>query len=212
MNTHLQLLWKSVFAPRAAVDLARQHSNTAMLARAYLLATVSLAILFDVVWFNFFAAGDRGMLVGASIIDTPIFWTVASAFSFVLSYVTMKWYWSRVAPPGTTGDSINAAIACSFAITLVLLIPQYTAAELQASTTDWTVTLVSIGVLLVSFFYTVLYFSHALNITLGRSLVSNISLLFLTITVAFVIAVILILLGFVVGLIFNVPLFGVIAP
>jgi hypothetical protein len=212
MNTHLQLLWKSVFAPRAAVELARQHPDTTRLARTYVLATVCLSILFDVVWANFFTASDQGAVVGSRYFDNPVFWTVASAFGFVLSYVLMKWYWSRVAPPGTTQDSINAAIACSFVAGLVLLIPQYTAVELQASSSDWTAASVSIGLLFVSFAFSVLFFSYALNISLGRSLASNISLLFFSIVVTFVIAVVLVLLGFVVSLILNVPLFGAIAP
>jgi hypothetical protein len=209
MNTHVQLIRDSIIAPRAAVDLARQHPDTTRLARTYVVATVVLSILFDLVWAKFFAAETEAGLDGSSIIDSRIFWAIAAAFSFVLSYVLMKWYWSRVAPPGTAQDAINAAIACSFAISLVLLIPQYVAIEIQDPTSAWTFLLLYVGLLSFSFAFTVLYFSHALKITIGHSFLSNVSLLFLTILVTFVIAAVLVLVGYFVGLIFNVSLLGI---
>lgn len=193
MNTHLLLLWNSVFAPRAAVDLAKQHPNTTNLAWTYVAALIVATFLFDiaVLYFvrPFFGTTVEQSVDPFSWSDTLAGLTIVSILATVFLFVGQRWFWQKFAIQVTALAAIDAAIIAGFAVSLVLLFPTYVANEATLNSSG-AVLMVSFTLFAASFlFFSTVYFSHALGLTLFKSFWLNL-LFFLMFVIVFILLLI----------------------
>jgi hypothetical protein len=195
VNTHFQLLWSSVFAPATAVDLARQHPS------AYRLGWIYVGIL--LVW-SFVCevivkyvvqpvtqTPVEPSLPGLEWMDTIAGLTVLSVLIYSFIYIFQRWYWPKFASSAISQQAVDAAIVAGFAVSTLILLPEYVLLEVLRSSglmaeTIGLVICVGIGV----FFYT-LYFSHGLGISIAKSFWLNVLFLVLVVIALIVVVVVL---------------------
>ncbi len=172
MNPHLELVIKSVLAPRKAVDMALQHPNAFQLALLYLVAACVAGFLIPLLMpllVSPLQAYDPAVSGEATILDRPLFEGIFTALISVIMFCFSRWFWRKAAESAVPSAAIDSAIAVSFASGLALLIPQETLFRLyeNASTAaSATITLVSMGVSIV---LSTIYFCSALSISMVKS-------------------------------------------
>jgi hypothetical protein len=134
VRDHLQLIWQSVAAPRAAADHAGQNPNTYKLGWTYVglltLATFALELL---VRQNFPQNYAPDPEAPASLLWFDNVWaaTTMTAAIYAVSYLVLRWFWRRVADESIVQPAIDAAVAVSFACSLALLPLQYVLFEMN---------------------------------------------------------------------------------
>lgn len=188
MNTHLQLLWQSVFAPRAAIDLAKEHPNPFQLGLSYLgaLCLIGFVVLIFVpALVQPLHPADP--TTSSMWIDTPIGAGLVNAVLYTAMFFASRWYWLKMLPPDTSKHAIDAAVALTFASSLMLLLPQEVLIRLFENADVVAMT----GVL--SFFAAIvlgfgtIYFSHAAPISIAKSFWLNVFLLIIFLLLAVII-------------------------
>jgi hypothetical protein len=205
MNTHLQLIRDSIFAPRAAVDLARQHPNPYQLGWLFVGIAAVWAIICDLAMRNIvrplITSGQELAAVKPAWFDTTIGSGAFAILSYVLTFVLLRGFWRRMSDHGVSQQSVDAAIVVAYACAVALLFPQYVLMALTENAgilpilIGWSLPIV-IGMAL----YTV-YFSYALSMSKVRSFWLNVLSVAMLITVSLVLVV--------VGFVIYVVLFGI---
>jgi hypothetical protein len=186
VNTHLQLLWNSVFAPRAAVDLAKQHPDTYKLGWIYVAAMIAASFIAELI-----ARYVVRPFVGAVVENTndPMSWldsiagaTTLSVIVSIMLFLGQRWFWRNFASASVSQSEIDAAIISTFALSIVLVLPQYIVSEFTQNASG---SVAAIELAIQFAIYTALatvYFSHGLGISIQKSFWLN-CLVFLLITV-----------------------------
>jgi hypothetical protein len=205
MNTYLQLIRDSIFAPRAAVDLARNHPNPYQLGWIFVGITAVWAVICDATMRNFvrplITAGQELAAVKLAWYDTTFGSGALGVLSYVLTFILLRGFWRRMSDHGVSQQSVDAAIVVAYACAVALLFPQY---ALMALTENAGILPILIGwslpIVIGMALYTV-YFSYALNMSKVRSFWLNVLSVAMLITVSLVLVV--------VGFVIYVVLFGI---
>lgn len=192
MTTYFQLIWQSIFAPRAAVDLARQHPNPLKLGFIYLLATCVIAFAIEYVRPSLvqpLQLPDEADAQALSWLDMPLFAGLFSVVYYVLSFGFALWFWRRLAAPHVSTGTVQTVVAVSFASSLALLLPVDLLAELFTNSGLVPLILILFVFAAITIFLSTIYFSHGLELSIAKSFWLNV--LFLFTVSAFVFSVIL---------------------
>jgi drug/metabolite transporter (DMT)-like permease len=189
MNAHAQLLWQSVTAPRAAVDLARQHPDSNRLGWSYVGISSAWSFVCDLISRAMFPrASETEETAAFSFFDSPVGMGVLTAIFYAMSYVFLRGFWRRATDPAVSQSTIDAAIAVSFACSTALLLPQYLILEGFSNSPTSVQVLGWLVPVLISVAITTVSFSYAAQIGLGRAFGLNIaSVIILTLAFALVV-------------------------
>jgi hypothetical protein len=177
VNNHLQLLWQSVFAPRAAVDLAKQHPDTYKLGWIYVAAMIAASLIAELI-VREYVRPFLGIVV--NVVDDPWAWldtivgtTALSIIVCVVLYVAQRWFWRRVVSASVTQHTIDAAIIASFALSIVLVLPQFIIGEFTQKSGGIVLVADIAAQIAIYIGFSTVYFSHAMQMSLGKSFVLN---------------------------------------
>jgi hypothetical protein len=191
VNTHLQLLWYSVFAPTAAVDLAKQHPNTYSLGWLYVAATVVVGLACELL-VRFVVRPVFGIVVAEQTdqwawFDSVAGLTVFSIIASILLFLGQRWFWRLFDKRADAVTSIDAAIIAGFALSLVIVLPQYIVTEVTQNSSGPVIFAILMLQVAVYIGFSTLYFSHALNMSLTKSFGLNLLVLVLVVLLSIVI-------------------------
>jgi hypothetical protein len=169
MNSHAQLLWQSIVAPRAAADLAVSHPNTNRLGWTYVMLLAVLTLAAEPVVRYLFAENlhNNSTITGAG--------AVAIATYYAASYVFLRWFWRVMVGERVSSSVINGAIAVSYACSAAILFPKSILSELTQQNV--------VPVPLLGFFVPIIAvlvlssiaFQNAYAISFSKALVLNLS-------------------------------------
>jgi hypothetical protein len=168
VNTHLQLIWSSVFAPRAAADLALQHPDTNRLGWMYALILGALTLAFEVF------VRYQGQQGAGPMATSQISSSLAFAFYFAISYFCLRWFWRVMVDDNVSQRMIDAALAVSFACSIAILLLKYVLYEFfEVSSSPFQllgiVLPIAAGITLSS-----VAFQYVFNISIGRAVIVNV--------------------------------------
>jgi hypothetical protein len=170
MNEHLRFLWHSVFAPRAAVDFARQYEDPSVLGLLYAVAAglAGLALAFIVPMFidPVHPAGNDPIMV---FLDQPLVEGAMNLIFTVIFYFGFSSYWKSVLVDDAPNSAIDAGVAATFAGMLVLLLPEYVIYVLYKNAELTTLLVALLVTLTIPLLLGTIYFSHAASISLTKS-------------------------------------------
>ncbi len=187
MNTHLQLLWNSVFAPKAAVDLAKQHPNTYNLGWNYVAALIVATLLCDIVALYvvrpLFGTALEQPVDAFAWADSLVGMTTISVIASVFLFIGQRWFWQKFEPRAELLPAVDAAIISGFALSLVILLPTYVVNETILNAAGIMLFLYFVLLVGVFLYFSTVYFSHGLGMTMTRSF--GLNMLFFMLTVIF---------------------------
>jgi hypothetical protein len=178
VNTHLQLLWNSVFAPTAAVDLAKKHPNTYYLGWFYVAASIAAGFACEL-FARFIVRPLFGIVVTEETtpwawIDTIAGLTTLSVVVSVILFLGQRVFWRKFANSAGDRSAIDAAIISGFALCLVIILPQYVLTEITQNSNGLVVSAVLLVWVAIYIGFSTVYFSHALNMSLAKSFGLNV--------------------------------------
>lgn len=198
MNTHLQLIWTSLFAPTAAVDLAKQHPNTYRLGWIYVAASIVAALICELIaryivrpLFDIVVVEETDAWAW---FDTILGLTIFSIIISVMLFVGQRWFWRKFAKSAGDLPSIDAAIISSFALSLLIILPQYVLTEFTQNSSGFVISAILLAQVAIYIGFSTVYFSHALNMSLVKSFGLN-GLVFVLIMILGIILYLLFFIG-----------------
>jgi hypothetical protein len=209
MNTYVQLIRDSIVAPRAAVDLAKQHPNPYQLGWQLVGLTIVWDIFCDIGMRHFLRPLLKSqkhpdvVTDGANVywIDTTLGTAVFAALSYPIIFLLLRAFWRKMAEKDVSQQAVDSAVTTGFACTVALLLPQYLLMEVTENVGIPAIVLGWIVPVAVSIYLSTVYFSHSLAISMGRSFWLNVLSICMLITVSLVLLVF--------GLLIYAALFGV---
>jgi hypothetical protein len=193
MTPHLQLLWNAVFAPAAAVDLAKQHPSPYRLGWIYVgILTAAIFVcelIAKYVLKPIFQTLIEPARSGTDWADTILGNVLFSALCYSVMYVFQRWFWRKFADASGSRESIDACLVAGFAFSALILLPEYVLMEAIGS---YGVFLPLAGLFLfvaIGVVYYTLYFSHGLGISKTKSFWLNVLVAIIYIVLLFVAAI-----------------------
>jgi hypothetical protein len=196
MNNHLKLISSSIFSPRVAVDLARQHSSPFRLGLTYLVVFVIVGFVLDFVLPLFFQPLEPKVHVIVDppfILDDPWIDKPLDAFFNVLVFFGPRFFWRKMLVASTPKLSIDAVLATTFASNLALIVPDAIVSHLFENSSlavNFTILIVTLTIFLA---LGTIYGSHAFELSIARSFCLNALLLVILIFIAVAVGFALIL-------------------
>jgi hypothetical protein len=183
MNSHLELLWSAAFKPSAAVDLAKQHPSPYRLGWIYvgiLTATLFVCeLIAKYVLRPVFNSPVEPATPGFEWIDSVLGNTLLSGVCYSLMYVFQRWFWRKFAGAGVSHEAVDASIVAGFAISTLILLPEYVLMEAMGTVGVFLPMLGLLFCIGVGVVYYTLYFSHGLKLSRTKSFWLNILLVVL---------------------------------
>jgi hypothetical protein len=170
MIEQLRFLWQSIFAPRAAVDFARQYEDPSVLGLLYAAAAglAGFALAFVVPMFiEPLHPASTDAVMG--FLDQPLVEGTMNLVFAMMFYFGFSSYWKSVLVDDAPNSAIDAGVAATFASTLVLLLPQYVIYGLYKNSEIATLLVATLVTLTIPHVLGTVYFSHAASISLTKS-------------------------------------------
>lgn len=190
MNTYLQLLRDSMLAPRAAVDLARQHPNPLKLGWIFVGILSACALISQIIvqyvlrpWLQISVADSSP---ATAWMDSVFGTTLLSFVSYIFVFVGQRWFWRINANTNVSQQAVDAAIIAGFAISIVIILPQDILIEVLQNSSSFAALAAILFPIAVGMAYATVYFSHGLGISLSRSLWLNVLFILLLIAVGII--------------------------
>jgi hypothetical protein len=209
VNPHTQLIWQSLFAPTAAVDLAKQHPDTWRLGWIYVVASIIVSFVCELIArfvirpaFNIVVAENTDAWAWFDTIPAAV---VFSIIATVLLFLGQRLFWRAFDANAAGLKAIDAGIIAGFALSIAITLPQYILTELTQNSTGFVLFTMLAAQITVYIGFSTVYFSHAMNMSLGKSFALN-WLVFILIIFA---SLLLCLLFFIVMSVFNGTSFDV---
>jgi hypothetical protein len=124
MNSHAQLLWQSIVAPRAAAELAVSHPDTDRLGWTYVVLLAVLTVATETIVRYLFPENLNNSFTttGAG--------AVAIASYYAASYIFLRWFWRVMVGESVSSSVVNGGIAVSYACSAAILFPKSILSEL----------------------------------------------------------------------------------
>jgi hypothetical protein len=173
VSPHAQLLWQSVTAPRAAVDLASQHHNTNQLGWLYVAICSVWSFVSDLISRAAFPSSENAVDESLAFFESPVAMGLLTALFYAGSYVFLRWFWRKWTAPEISQSALDAAIIVSFACSTVILLPQYLMLE-GFENAGTTVQLLGwFAPLIFGLIVTTVAFAYACKLDFGKALALN---------------------------------------
>ncbi len=187
MNNHLRLISSSIFAPRAAVDLARQHSNTFRLALIYVAVLCVAESVVRIAIPSLVSPWEPNVPIAVDppfLFDDPAILGVFNVIFLIFCFFFARWFWRKLTPIQASQAAIDAAVAVILASWLAILLPEAIVSRLiENSAGTVMVTEVSLY-LIITLSLETIYISHATGISMTRSFWLNALFTFLVVLIA----------------------------
>ncbi len=171
MKEHLQFLLQSIFAPRSAVDFAKQYEDPSVLGLLYAAAAglAGFALAFAVPMFvDPLHPASNDPIMG--FLDQPLVEGAMNLVFTMVFYFGFSSYWKSVLVDDAPNSAIDAGVAATFASLLVLSLPEYTIYGLYKNADIATLLVALLVTLTIPLVLGTIYFSHAASISLTKSI------------------------------------------